>query len=56
MTNMNNKKLFKKAKVITIKTSKKAKLSREVFEVGQKVRVSNCIGILDDSIFMKLKI
>ena len=41
MTNINDKKLLNKAKENTIKT----KLSTEVFEVCQKVRVSNCIHI-----------
>ena len=51
MTNINDKKLRKKAKENTIKT----KLNTEVFEVVQKVRVSNCIRILDDSIFLKFQ-
>ena len=51
MTKINDKKLLKKAKENTIKT----KLRTEVFEVCQKIRVSNCIRILDDSIFVKLQ-
>ena len=51
MINMNYENLLKKAKENTIKTRTIAKLNIEVFEVGQKVRVSNCISILNDSIF-----
>ena len=50
---MNNKNFLEKAKEKTIKTRTKAKLNTEVFVAGQKVRVSNCIRILDDSIFVK---
>ena len=39
----------------TIKTRTKAKLNIKVFEVGKKVIVSNCIRILDDSIFVKFQ-
>ena len=34
---------------------KKTKINTEVFEVGQKVRESICIRILDDSIFAKIQ-
>ena len=43
--------MIKKTKENTIK----AKLNTEVFEMGQKVRVSNCIRILDNSIFVKFQ-
>ena len=46
MTNMNDEKLLEGAKENTIKTRTKAKLNTEVFEVNQKVKVSNCIRIL----------
>ena len=52
MTNINDKKLLKKA---TTKNTIKTKLNTEVFEVSQKVRVSNCIRIFDDSIFVKFQ-
>ena len=55
MTNMNDEKLLKKTKENTIKTRTKAKLNTEVFEVNQKVRVSNCIRILNDSIFVRFQ-
>ena len=51
MTNINDKKFLKNAKENTIKT----KLSTEIFELCEKVRVSNCIRILDDSIFVKFQ-
>ena len=55
MTNMNGWKLLKKAKENTIKTKIKTKLNTEVFEVSQKVRVSNCIRVLNDNIIMKFQ-
>ena len=55
ITNMNDDKLLKKEKENTIKTTTKTKLITEVFMVGQKVRISNCICILKDSIFVKCK-
>ena len=45
----------KKQQQNTIKIRAKAKLNTEIFEVGQKVRVSNCIRILNDSIFVKFQ-
>ena len=53
MTNMNDEKLLKK--VNAIETWAKSKLKTKVFEVNQKVRVSNCIRILYDSIFVKFQ-
>ena len=47
--------MLKKAKENTTKTRIKTKLNTEVFEVGQKVRVSNCIRVLYDSIFVKFQ-
>ena len=43
----------KKQKKTQLKSRTKAKLNTEVFKVNQKVRVSNCIRILNDSIFVK---
>ena len=47
--------MFKKAKENTIKSRKKTKINTEVFKVGQKVRESICIRILDDSIFVRIQ-
>ena len=47
-----NDKNSQKAKENVIKTRKKAKINTKVFKVGQKVRESICIRILDDSIFV----
>ena len=47
--------MLKKAKENTIKTIKKTKINTEVFKVGQKVRESNCILILDDSLFVRIR-
>ena len=47
---------MKKAKENTIKSIKKTKISIEVFKVGQKVRQSICIRILDDSIFVRIQL
>ena len=44
-----------KTKENTIKTWTKAKLNTELFEVDPKVRVSNCILILDDNVFVKFQ-
>ena len=55
IANMNDKKLFKKSKEITIKTRTKTKLITEVFELSQEVRVSNSIRILNDNIFVKFQ-
>ena len=61
MANLNYEKLIKSKEIQlkldqkqrnTIKTRSKAKLNTEVFEVGQKVKVSNCIRILNNSIFV----
>ena len=56
MTDMNNEKLLKKAKENTIKIKTKTKLNTEEFEVGQRVKVSNCIRIFNDSIFVKFQL
>ena len=47
--------MLKKAKENTIKSIKKTKINTEVFKVGQKVRESICIRILDDSIFVRIQ-
>ena len=47
--------MLKKAKENTIKTRKKTRINTEVFKVGQKVRESICIHILDDSIFVRIQ-
>ena len=52
---MNDKKFLKKAKENTIKSRKKTKINTEVFKVGQKVRESICIRILDDIIFVRIQ-
>ena len=54
MNNMNDEKLFKKAKEKAIKTRIKTK-NRSI-RGGTKVRISNCISILDDSIFVKFQL
>ena len=48
-------KMAQKAKENTIKSRKKTKINTEVFKVGQKVRESICIRILDDSIFLRIQ-
>ena len=55
MTNMNDEKLLKNAKENTVKSIKKTKINTEVFNVGQKVRESICIRILDNSIFVRIQ-
>ena len=52
---MNDKNFQKKTKLNKIKTRTKAKLNTEVFEEGQKVRISNYTRTLDDSIFVKFQ-
>ena len=52
MSNMNDEKLLKKENTVIIRT--KAKLKTEVFEVEQKIRVSNCIRILDERKFCEI--
>ena len=53
---MNNEELIKKQNRIQLKLEKKAKLNTEVFELGQKIRLWNCIRILNDSIFVKFQL
>ena len=48
-------KLLKKTKENTIKSRKKTKIKTEVFKVGQKVRESIYIRILDDRIFVRIQ-
>ena len=55
ITNMNDEKLLKKSKENTIKTWTKTKLNTEVFDVGQKARISNYIRIINESIFVKFQ-
>ena len=50
-----NDKNCPKAKENTIKSRKKTKIKTEIFKVGQKVRESVCIRILDDSIFVRIQ-
>ena len=51
MTNMKDERSLKNV----IKTRTKTKLNTKVLEVSQKVRVLNCIRILDDSIFVRIQ-
>ena len=46
--------MLKKAKENTIK-SRKTKINTEVIKVGQNVRLSNCIRILNESIFVRIQ-
>ena len=50
---MNDKNCSKKQRKIQL-NQEKTKINIEVFKVGQKVRESICIRILDDRIFVKI--
>ena len=47
--------MLKKAKENSIKSRKKIKINTEVFKVGEKVRESIFIRILDDSTFVRIQ-
>ena len=51
---MNDKNCSKKQRKIQLNLDK-TKINTEVFKVGQKVRESICIRILDDSIFVGIQ-
>ena len=51
---MNDKNYSKKQRKIQLNLWK-TKINTEVFKVGQKVRESICIRILDDSVFVRIQ-
>ena len=51
---MNDKNWSKKQRKIQLNLEK-TKINTEVIKVGQKVRESICISIIDDSIFVRIR-